>query len=450
MTLRTRVLLLAIGSAAAVLVLFCVPVALLIQQSADDGSRTHAAEVAQGTADYVSTGSYSRDELVAYVERINRRDDSLPVTVVLEDRTSVGADQPQCADPDSDGDVEGLDHGGGKEGDFAPTTAAQYVDVTDGRLARITSPLSGGVVTVCAFLPDSAVRTIVIERLAVLAAAAVVVLAAVGGLALLESGRLIKHLSVAATTADQLAEGDLASRVEDRGPPEVRRLGAALNRLAGRIEELLRHERETVADLSHRLRTPLAAVRLDVESLPDSGAKAELEERLAALERTLTAVIAAARRPQREGAIAGCDVATVVQQRVDYWAPLLEDQGRTWTLDLDLPKSTTVRLAADDLATALDALLENVVAHTEEGTRVRVAATVDGNQVRLDVRDQGGDIPSAALERGSSDRGSSGLGLDIARSCAEASGGRLVLLRDGDWKVVRLELGRSQALHSGI
>jgi signal transduction histidine kinase len=443
-TLRTRVLLLAVGSAAAVLVLFCVPVALLIHQSADEGSRTRAAEVAQGAADYVSTGSYSREELAAYVDRINQRDDSLPVTVVLEDRTSVGADQPQCADPDSDGDVEALDHDDRDGGDFAPTTTPQYVDVKDGRLARITSSLSGGVVTVCAFLSDSAVRTVVVERLALLTAAAVAVLAAVGVLALLESGRLIRHLSAAATTADYLADGDLASRVEDQGPPEVRRLGAALNRLAGRIEELLRHERETVADLSHRLRTPLAAVRLDVESLPDSEDKAELEERLAVFERTLTSVIAAARRPQREGAIARSAVASVVQQRVEYWAPLLEDQGRTWTLDLDVPEHAAVKLAADDLATALDALLENVIAHTDDGTPVQVTATIDDDHVLLDVRDRGNDIPPAALERGSSDRGSSGLGLDIARSCAEASGGQLLLLRDGDWKVVRLELGLSQ------
>src|SRR5204863_2484600 len=96
--------------------------------------------------------------------------------------------------------------------------------------------LSSGVVTVCAYLADSAVRTTVIERLAVLAGAALVVLAAVAGLALYESGRLIRHLSAAATTADQLAEGNLASRVADRGPPEVRRVGAALNRLAARIE----------------------------------------------------------------------------------------------------------------------------------------------------------------------------------------------------------------------
>ena len=62
------------------------------------------------------------------------------------------------------------------------------------------------------------------------------------------------------------------------GPPEVRRAGAGLNRLAVRIGELLAHERETVADLSHRLRTPLTALRIDAESLRDG---AEMERLLA-------------------------------------------------------------------------------------------------------------------------------------------------------------------------
>ena len=142
----------------------------------------------------------------------------------------------------------------------------------------------------------------------------------------------MRHLTAAAETADLLGEGDLTARVPDEGPEEVRRVGAALNRLAGRIDELLAAERETVADLSHRLRTPLTAVRLDVESLPESDRKVELEEHLAQLERTLTAVIHAARRPQREGAAPHCDASAVARDRFEFWAPLAEDQGRDISL----------------------------------------------------------------------------------------------------------------------
>ena len=80
---------------------------------------------------------------------------------------------------------------------------------------------------------------------------------------------LVRPLTALAQASDRLAAGDLFARAAVAGPSEVRRAGAGLNRLAVRIGELLAHERETVADLSHRLRTPLTALRIDAESLRD-------------------------------------------------------------------------------------------------------------------------------------------------------------------------------------
>jgi signal transduction histidine kinase len=133
----------------------------------------------------------------------------------------------------------------------------------------------------------------------------------------------------------------------------------------------------------------------------------------------------------------------VVDERFTYWAPLLEDQGRHTSLTLAIdPDRRMVRCSREDLVAAVDALLENAVAHTSEGTAVHVEAiSVDEGWVRVDVRDRGPGVPESALQRGRSDRGSSGLGLDIARACAEASGGRLELVRDGEWSGVRLLLG---------
>ncbi|MCF4123100.1 hypothetical protein L1785_19185 [Antribacter sp. KLBMP9083] len=61
--------------------------------------------------------------------------------------------------------------------------------------------------------------------------------------------------------------------------------------------------------------------------------------------------------------------------------------------------------------------------------------------VIVDVKDQGPGIPAVALERGRSDRGSTGLGLDIVGTCAEATGGGLEVRTDGQWSVVRPALG---------
>ena len=81
--------------------------------------------------------------------------------------------------------------------------------------------------------------------------------------------RIARPLVRTAKTAQQLSMGDTTARAPTDGPREVADVGVALNRLADRIDELIAEERETVADLSHRLRTPLTTLRLDAEALRD-------------------------------------------------------------------------------------------------------------------------------------------------------------------------------------
>jgi signal transduction histidine kinase len=153
-------------------------------------------------------------------------------------------------------------------------------------------------------------------------------------------------------------------------------------------------------------------------------------------------VIRAARRPQREGRLASCDATAVVADRVAFWSALTDEQGRS--AEIDLPAGPAlVRCAAEDLGAAVDALLENVVAHTPEGTPFAVhLRALDAGGARLEISDSGPGIPTSRPERGRSDRGSTGLGLDIARRCAEASGGTMTISSGatGGARVV-LELG---------
>ncbi len=471
MSLRGRILVLSVAVAGLVLVAFAIPLVVLLQQAARESALDKGTDIAHGVADYASTSSVSRSSLSAYVDRVNRREDAYPVRVDLPDGTHLGAalagialphdrDRP-ALDPDQDGDNDAQpspsaqpqndpdhDHDDDR---FAGTSSAQVQGVEHGRLVSIgvnsaalsdavgTSPGRG--TTVSVYVASATVRHTVAQRLLVLAAAALGALLIAALAAQRVSGRLVRGLAATARTADDLGDGDLTARAPEEGPAEVRRVASALNRLAGRIDELLVLERETVADLSHRLRTPLTAVRLDVEALPDTPERAELETHLSLLERTLTAVIHAARRPEREGALPHCDAAAVVRARVEFWTPLLEDQGRDVRLDLVQPP-LPVRCAAADLSAAVDALLENVVAHTPDHTAMAVLLHPHAGEVVLEVRDHGPGIPQGALGRGASDRGSTGLGLDIARSCAESSGGRLHLTREGGWTSVRLTLGR--------
>jgi signal transduction histidine kinase len=445
MTLRIRILLLGVGTAALVLVLAGVPLALVLRAAAYNDAEGDARGAAQSTADYLSAGSYTDAVVKQYVARLNARG-SVRVSVVMPDGATLGAGLPaglqHPPDGHHDGDHDG-DHDGGNGG--APPTqlgtvsSATVIDVAAGRVVQIMAHTEDGDAQIYALAPASAVHDEVIKRALMVGAAALVLLAVAAVAAETTSRRLTRPLRRTAKAATALSGGDLLARAPVEGPPEVAAVAVELNALAERIDELLMHERERMADLSHRLRTPLTAVRLTVEALPPSAEARELEAHVAALERALTQSIQAARRPQREGVHPRCDAVAVVAERVDFWSPLIEEQGRRLTLrqpDREVP----VRAAAEDLGAAIDALLENVIAHTAEGVAVELAVHhLDGVPV-VDVLDGGPGIPPDALSRGRSDRGSTGLGLDIARSFAEGTGGGLSLVQVGALRGVRLTL----------
>ncbi len=117
-------------------------------------------------------------------------------------------------------------------------------------------------------------------------------------------GTVTRPIGELARVSHGLAAGDLDARASMAGPPEVREVAGGLNHLAGRIRELIWQEREQVADLSHRLRTPLTALRLEVEAMPDAPeADGHLLHQVQALEDAVTSLIEDARtRHPREQA----------------------------------------------------------------------------------------------------------------------------------------------------
>jgi signal transduction histidine kinase len=160
-----------------------------------------------------------------------------------------------------------------------------------------------------------------------------------------------------------------------------------------------------------------------------------------ALSRGIDEVINEARRSVREGVGAGCDAAEVVAGRAQFWSILALDEGRSLRVEHHhgpLP----VRVPAADLAAAVDALLGNVFAHTPEGTGMVVDVRPRaGGGATVTVADGGPGIPEGAVERGRSGAGSTGLGLDIARRTAEASGGALRADSSPAGTRITLELG---------
>jgi signal transduction histidine kinase len=239
---------------------------------------------------------------------------------------------------------------------------------------------------------------------------------------------VVRPLTDVVAVSHRLAGGDLAARARLDGPPEARAVGAGLNLLAERIGALLVHERETAADLSHRLRTPLTALRIDIESVRDPAERERLTADVEHLTDTVDSVIQAARAPASGHQVPLCDAAEVVADRVRFWSALAEEEGREVISDID-SGPIPVRISRDDLSTVLDALLGNVFTHTPEGTRfsVELDARVSGG-ARLVIADAGPGLPATPVPaRGRSAGGSTGLGLDIVQRAAAESGGRLDL-----------------------
>ncbi|UQU67125.1 HAMP domain-containing histidine kinase [Couchioplanes caeruleus] len=244
--------------------------------------------------------------------------------------------------------------------------------------------------------------------------------------------------------------GDLGVRIQPSGPRELAEAGYAFNRMADRLVTSRTSERELVADLSHRLRTPLTVLRLDAEALdPDDTqiidltaqevdrrrgirrirqAIVTLEGEVDQLINTTRAAVAAQVAEAPEEGL--CDAAEVVRDRMVFWSALAGDQNRQYRVvgaQLRIP----VPVARTELAAALDAVLGNVFRYTPQGTAFEVGISRRDGWVALRVDDAGPGIddPEKALQRGQSEQGSTGLGLDIARRAAQAAGGSVSLAR---------------------
>ncbi|OCC11587.1 HAMP domain-containing sensor histidine kinase [Streptomyces sp. PTY087I2] len=242
--------------------------------------------------------------------------------------------------------------------------------------------------------------------------------------------RMTRPAERLAGAAQQLGRGSLEVRVPEEGPGELRRAAQAFNAMAGQVVELLANERELAADLSHRLRTPLTVLRLNAASLGEGTAAEQTRAAVAHLEREVDTIIRAARdaKPRTAGQppAAGCDASEVIRERMNFWAALAEDEDRAISV-AGAGAPVFVPVQRTDMAAALDALLGNVFQHTPEGTAFSLDMHRSQDAVIILVSDAGPGIadPEAALARGNDGGrdGSTGLGLDIVRQMAEATGG---------------------------
>jgi signal transduction histidine kinase len=271
-------------------------------------------------------------------------------------------------------------------------------------------------------------------RLAAAAAVAALVAALV---AVLLTRWVARPLLAVEQASSRLGEGALDSRApDDAGPPELRRLATAFNRMARRLEGLVHDHTRATADVAHQLRTPLAALRLRIELWRDGAPPAadEIEGALtevARLSHLVDGLLALARAENADVERVVVDFGAVARERVAVWEPLTTELGVT--VECDGRAGVIAVLGRGHLEQILDNLLDNAVTALPGGGRITIAADVAGDLARLTVSDNGPGIPvqarEAALDRFVTTDGT-GLGLAVVHRLVTADGGT-VELREG-------------------
>ncbi len=413
--MRARLAITAAAVTTMIVLAFCIPLGRLIQVVAVNRALDAAKLESRSLAGAVSAVPGQLPTITQLVEQANAGSPR-PITLYLPDGTVLGPPVPV------DAEVELARQG--------RSFTAAGPDGGRDILVGIVGSDSGATAVVRVRVAASLLNRGVQRAWAVLVAVGAIVVVVAVGLADRLALSIVQPMSELFSVTRRLQRGDLEARVSPAGPPEVAEVGLAVNGLADRIGDLLAAEREGAADLSHQLRTPLTALRLDAEGLASPEDRLRLAKDVDRLEQVVTRVIQESRKSTRHERGADrhevCDIGQVVRHRLAFWSILATGQGRQLTMQVPSgPKPIGVSQGA--LEVCLDALVNNVLAHTPGGASFSVAVVAgSGGSWVLVVDDAGPGLAGRALPaRGTSGGSGTGLGLDIVRRTAEASGGRL-------------------------
>lgn len=222
---------------------------------------------------------------------------------------------------------------------------------------------------------------------------------------------------------------DLTGQLEPQGPDDVRQLIEAHNAMEARIAAMLDEKDVMLGAIGHDLKTPLAALRVRIESVDDEGERARMAATIEDIVRTLDDILSLARVGRASEPPERTDLAALAASIVEEF----EDMGEPAVL------AEGARVVAPVHVTWAKRALRNLVSNAVRyGGGAEVAVLREGQDAVLRVTDTGPGIPDALLAtitepfvRGEASRnrdtGGAGLGLTLARAIAEAHGGRIVL-----------------------
>ncbi|HTU10004.1 MAG TPA: ATP-binding protein [Allosphingosinicella sp.] len=239
-------------------------------------------------------------------------------------------------------------------------------------------------------------------------------------------GRPLKELTAAAKSFEGRGE---APKVEERGPADVRRALVAFNAMSERVSAMLDEKDRMLGAIGHDMRTPLASLRIRIESMEPAAEREKVIETLEEMNAMLEETLALARAGRATENVRPLDLNALADAVVEEFMALGQP------VEMQAGERVVAEVQPNLLRRALRNLIENAVRH---GGSASVSVRALGDKVALDVADNGPGIPEDQLARvmepfvrleasRNRETGGSGLGLTLARSAAQAHRGALVL-----------------------
>ncbi|HEY4274210.1 MAG TPA: ATP-binding protein [Rhizomicrobium sp.] len=258
-------------------------------------------------------------------------------------------------------------------------------------------------------------------------AAAVATLVTSAGAALV-ARRVVRPLSDLTSAASVVARGGNAPRVAEKGPDDVRNAAVAFNQMTEKVTRTLESQRHLLSAVGHDLRTPITAMRINLEFVDEEELRERLQHNLDELQALTEQVLAAARGAGAEGK-RNVDLSALVESLCAD----LDDLGEPVTYQIHSPAPVSCR--PNEIRRAVRNLVENAVAYGSRAD-VQIASNSDGYDIVIE--DEGPGIPEdehirvfEPFVRLESSRnaatGGTGLGLTLAKAIAEGHGGAIVL-----------------------
>ena len=245
-------------------------------------------------------------------------------------------------------------------------------------------------------------------------------------------GQITKPLAALTTRIERFAaKHNVAGPLEPRGPDDVRRLIVAHNAMEARLSAMLDEKDVMLGAIGHDLKTPLAALRVRIESVEDAGERGKMARTIEDITRSLDDILSLARVGRPSDPLEPAELGALVAQVAEEF----EDMGEPVTFT-----SAAMRIVLPLRATWLRRAVRNLTVNAlRYGQVARIGLARESDRAVISIDDDGPGIPigqlAAMLEpftRGdpsrNSETGGAGLGLTLARAIADQHGGTLQLI----------------------